>query len=74
MLSFGNELLEQRARPEQRFIGVLLGPALDNELGGVQTNVVGQFWNTFDVTETILHIRRSYLCIKTTKILINFDR
>ena len=41
-LALGDEFVQERRRFEERLIRVLLLPAVNNELGGVQSDVIGE--------------------------------
>ena len=43
VLAFVDELGEKGAGPEEALLWVLLCPTVNDELGGVQTNVIGKF-------------------------------
>ena len=44
VLAFGHQLGQERAGPEQGLVRVLLGPALDDEMGRVESDIISEFW------------------------------
>ena len=40
----GHQLGQERAGPEQGLVWVLLGPALDDEMGRVESDIISEFW------------------------------
>ena len=44
MFALGHKLGQEGAGPEEGLVGELLGPALNDEVSGVQSDVVRELW------------------------------